>query len=102
MSTQAPTIKQHSPYYQALERGIIRAAAEGIVVYRKSEHTLGVASVKGGKWVEKPYTITITGKDCRDAVCSCPSGERMQCCKHYASAVFARKHGTFAIAPAMA
>ncbi len=88
-----------TPKQQAWIRAINRATVERIVVYRISPTMLGVASVAGGRWTRKPYTVTITGTRAQDAQCDCLGGQRGQTCKHLAAAVYARKHHVYAVKP---
>jgi hypothetical protein len=96
MLAQAPTLDSHQ---SALLRALNRASNEKIVVYRLDGHTLGVASVAGGTWADKPYHVAVTGTHTQDVACDCPAGRNRRTCKHVAAAVFSRKYHVTAKRP---
>ena len=67
----APAISHRDSLSADLLRGIARAAAAHIVVYRKTATTLGVATVDAGIWTERAYTLTITGDGAGELACNC-------------------------------
>jgi hypothetical protein len=95
----APAVTHRETLSADLSRAIARAKAEGIVVYRRGNDALGVATVVNGKWTRKDYILTITGPCAGDLTCSCPAGSKGTTCKHLAAGIFARKHHVYAINP---
>jgi hypothetical protein len=94
-----PSAASLSPQQSALLRALDRATTEKIVVYRVDPSTLGVATVAGGTWTDKPYHIAITGTHTMDVACDCPAAAHGRTCKHIAAAAFARKYHVTAKRP---
>ena len=98
----APAILKRYTITTDLQRGLDRAAAEKIVVFKRGAWTLGVATVVGGTFIVKPYTITIVGAGPGDVTCNCAAGSNLRICKHLSAGIFARKHHVYAKVPAPA
>jgi hypothetical protein len=88
-----------NPHQSALLRALDRATTEKIVVYRVDASTLGVATMTGGSWAEKPYHISVTGERPQDCHCDCTAARNGRPCKHLATALLARKYHVYAHRP---
>jgi hypothetical protein len=92
----APISTTFSLKSDPLARAFRRATSERIVVYRCDADRLGVATVVGGVWTDKPYCIRVTGPQPEDVTCDCPAGIHGRTCKHLAVAIFAREYHVYA------
>jgi hypothetical protein len=96
----APFITTFSLKPDPLARAFNRATSERVVVYRRDAGRLGVATVVGGVWTDKPYCIRVIGPQPEDVTCDCPAGSYGRACKHLAVASFAREYHVYARRPA--